>query len=61
MSLWRRAQFAVFAMSDQNKVQSTIASNEKIGDQINTELASYGKTVWPGEEEQAYNRLQKKL
>ena len=29
MSLWRRAQFAVFAMSDQNKVQTTIASNEK--------------------------------
>ncbi|WP_341665615.1 methyl-accepting chemotaxis protein [Vibrio sp.] len=60
MSLWRRAQFAVFAMSDQSKIQSTIASNEKIKEQINTQLAAYGKTVWPGEEEQTFNRLQKK-
>ncbi|NOH64752.1 methyl-accepting chemotaxis protein [Vibrio sp. RE88] len=60
MSLWRRAQFAAFAMSDSAKVQSTISSNENIRQEINKGLSAYGKTVWPGEEEQTFKRLDKK-
>ena len=60
MSLWRRAQFAAFAMSDPAKVQSTISSNENIRQEINKGLSAYGKTVWPGEEEQTFKRLDKK-
>ncbi|MFW7522890.1 methyl-accepting chemotaxis protein [Vibrio ostreicida] len=59
MSLWRRAQFAVFAMSDPSKVQSTLTRNETIRQEISQALNAYGKTVWPGEEQQTFTRLDK--
>lgn len=57
ISYWRRTQFAVFAMTEQSEIQQTIARNERVRQEIETELAAYGKTVWPGEEQQTYNRL----
>ncbi|MBN3492022.1 methyl-accepting chemotaxis protein [Vibrio neptunius] len=60
MSLWRRAQFAAFAMNDAAKIQSTISKNENIRQKINEGLNAYGKTVWPGEEQQTFDRLDKK-
>ncbi len=57
ISYWRRTQFAVFAMSDTNEIRQTITRNESIRREIEASLASYGKSVWPGEEEQTYNRL----
>jgi len=60
MSYWRRTQFAVFAMSDHNKIVSKIKVNEKIREEIGTALNAYGKTVWPGEETEIYNRLMNK-
>ncbi|ASM98746.1 methyl-accepting chemotaxis protein [Vibrio vulnificus] len=57
ISYWRRTQFAVFAMNDENQIRQTITRNESIRREIETELAAYGKSIWPGEEEQTYNRL----
>ena len=60
MSYWRRAQFAVFAMNDHDKVVATIRKNEAIREEIVVALNAYGKTIWPGEETEIYNRLMNK-
>lgn len=60
MSYWRRTQFAVFAMNDAGKIKTTVARNETIREDINKSLKAYGKTVWPGEEEQTYKKLETK-
>jgi len=57
MSYWRRTQFAVLALQDEGEIKQTIVRNEGIRQEINASLAAYGKSVWPGEEEQTFKRL----
>ncbi|WP_299013003.1 methyl-accepting chemotaxis protein [uncultured Photobacterium sp.] len=57
MSYWRRTQFALLAVNDLAEVKQTIQRNERIRQDIQSGLEAYGKTVWPGEEEQTFNRL----
>ncbi|EJL6460365.1 methyl-accepting chemotaxis protein [Vibrio cholerae] len=57
MSYWRRTQFAVLPMKDETQIRKTIERNNRIQAEINDSLVTYGKTVWPGEEEQTFKRL----
>ncbi|KUO24684.1 methyl-accepting chemotaxis protein [Vibrio cholerae] len=57
MSYWRRTQFAVLPMKDEAQIRQTIERNNRIQAEINDSLVAYGKTVWPGEEEQTFKRL----
>ncbi|EGS69631.1 methyl-accepting chemotaxis protein [Vibrio cholerae] len=57
MSYWRRTQFAVLPMKDETQIRQTIERNNRIQAEINDSLVTYGKTVWPGEEEQTFKRL----
>ncbi|HDI3208841.1 TPA: methyl-accepting chemotaxis protein [Vibrio cholerae] len=57
MSYWRRTQFAVLPMKDEAQIRQTIERNNRIQAEINDSLVTYGKTVWPGEEEQTFKRL----
>ncbi|ENM5825536.1 methyl-accepting chemotaxis protein [Vibrio metoecus] len=57
MSYWRRTQFAVLPMKDTAQVKQTIERNNRVQAEINDSLVAYGKTVWPGEEEQTFKRL----
>ncbi|EGR1702306.1 TPA: methyl-accepting chemotaxis protein [Vibrio cholerae] len=57
MSYWRRTQFAVLPMKDETQIRQTIERNNRIQAEINDSLVAYGKTVWPGEEEQTFKRL----
>ncbi|ELR65575.1 Methyl-accepting chemotaxis protein I [Photobacterium marinum] len=57
MSYWRRTQFALLALEDVNEVKQTVQRNEGIRHDIQSGLEAYGKTVWPGEEEQTFKRL----
>ncbi|EEX66535.1 methyl-accepting chemotaxis protein [Vibrio metoecus] len=57
MSYWRRTQFAVLPMKDAAQVKQTIERNNRVQAEINNSLLTYGKTVWPGEEEQTFKRL----
>ncbi|GIA71638.1 TPA: methyl-accepting chemotaxis protein [Vibrio cholerae] len=57
MSYWRRTQFAVLPMKDEAQIRQTIERNNRVQAEINDSLVAYGKTVWPGEEEQTFKRL----
>ncbi|TXY12705.1 methyl-accepting chemotaxis protein [Vibrio mimicus] len=57
MSYWRRTQFAVLPLNDAAQVKQTIERNNRVQAEINDSLIAYGKTVWPGEEEQTFKRL----
>ncbi|HGE6079377.1 TPA: methyl-accepting chemotaxis protein [Vibrio cholerae] len=57
MSYWRRTQFAVLPMKDKAQIRQTIERNNRVQAEINDSLVAYGKTVWPGEEEQTFKRL----
>ncbi|QEO46153.1 methyl-accepting chemotaxis protein [Vibrio tarriae] len=57
MSYWRRTQFAVLPVKDEAQIRQTIERNNRVQAEINDSLAAYGKTVWPGEEEQTFKRL----
>ncbi|ENM3765399.1 methyl-accepting chemotaxis protein [Vibrio cholerae] len=57
MSYWRRTQFAVLPMKDEAQIHQTIERNNRVQAEINDSLVAYGKTVWPGEEEQTFKRL----
>ncbi|EKF9755405.1 methyl-accepting chemotaxis protein [Vibrio cholerae] len=57
MSYWRRTQFAVLPMKDEAQIRQTIERNNRVQAEINDSLMAYGKTVWPGEEEQTFKRL----
>ncbi|EJL8265239.1 methyl-accepting chemotaxis protein [Vibrio cholerae] len=57
MSYWRRTQFAVLPMKDEAQIRQTIERNNRVQSEINDSLVAYGKTVWPGEEEQTFKRL----
>ncbi|ENM5746697.1 methyl-accepting chemotaxis protein [Vibrio mimicus] len=57
MSYWRRTQFAVLPLNDAAQVKQTIQRNNRVQAEINDSLIAYGKTVWPGEEEQTFKRL----
>ncbi len=57
MSHWRRTQFAVLPMKDEAQIRQTIERNNRVQAEINDSLVAYGKTVWPGEEEQTFKRL----
>ncbi len=57
MSYWRRTQFAVLLMNDEAQIRQTIERNNRVQAEINDSLVGYGKTVWPGEEEQTFKRL----
>ncbi|MBU5692028.1 methyl-accepting chemotaxis protein [Vibrio cholerae] len=57
MSYWRRTQFAVLPMKNEAQIRQTIERNNRIQAEINDSLVTYGKTVWPGEEEQTFKRL----
>ncbi|MCW8327802.1 methyl-accepting chemotaxis protein [Photobacterium sp. SDRW27] len=59
MSYWRRTQFAVLAIKDPAEIRQTIQRNERIRQEIQTGLETYGQSVWPGEEEQTFNRMMK--
>lgn len=56
-SYWRRTQFALLPMKDTAQIRQTIERNNRIQVEINESLIAYGKTVWPGEEEQTFKRL----
>lgn len=56
-SYWRRTQFALLPMKDTAQIRQTIERNNRIQAEINESLIAYGKTVWPGEEEQTFKRL----
>lgn len=57
MSYWRRTQFAVLPMKDEAQIRQTIERNNRVQAEINDSLVAYGKTVWPGKEEQTFKRL----
>ncbi|ENM5854740.1 methyl-accepting chemotaxis protein [Vibrio mimicus] len=57
MSYWRRTQFAVLPLNDAAQIKQTIERNNRVQAEINDSLIAYGKTVWPGEEEQTFKRL----
>ncbi|MDE1265213.1 methyl-accepting chemotaxis protein [Vibrio aestuarianus] len=57
MSYWRRTQFSVLLLKDPAEVRQTLNRNEQVRKEIESGLEAYGKTVWPGEEEQAFRRL----
>ncbi len=57
LSRWRRAQFATYTYEDADQIRNKIASNIREREKISKELDSYGETIWPGEEQQTYQRL----
>ncbi|QXC56429.1 methyl-accepting chemotaxis protein [Vibrio mimicus] len=57
MSYWRRTQFAVLPIKDSEQIKQTIERNNRVQSEIDSSLIAYGKTVWPGEEEQTFKRL----
>ncbi|MGU3844861.1 MCP four helix bundle domain-containing protein, partial [Vibrio diabolicus] len=57
LSRWRRAQFATYTYEDADQIRNKIASNIRERENISKELDSYGETIWPGEEQQTYQRL----
>ncbi|MDA0144359.1 methyl-accepting chemotaxis protein [Vibrio sp. RW] len=57
MSLWRRTQFATYTYEDADKIRNKIASNIREREKISQDLHAYGETIWPGEEQQTYQRL----
>ncbi|MGL4830026.1 MAG: methyl-accepting chemotaxis protein [Vibrio sp.] len=57
MSYWRRTQFAVLPIKDSSQIKQTIERNNRVQSEIDSSLIAYGKTVWPGEEEQTFKRL----
>ncbi|WP_282176269.1 methyl-accepting chemotaxis protein [Vibrio nereis] len=59
LSRWRRSQFAAYTFENEDKIKSKIASNIRERNKITQELVSYGKTVWPGKEQQTYQRVMK--
>ncbi|MVD33432.1 methyl-accepting chemotaxis protein, partial [Vibrio cholerae] len=42
---------------DEAQIRQTIERNNRVQAEINDSLVAYGKTVWPGEEEQTFKRL----
>ncbi|MCV5264198.1 MCP four helix bundle domain-containing protein, partial [Escherichia coli] len=42
---------------DADKIRNKIASNIREREKISKELEAYGSTIWPGEEQQTFQRL----
>ncbi|CAM2924133.1 methyl-accepting chemotaxis protein [Vibrio neptunius] len=57
ISRWRRSQFVAYTFENSDKVAEKIASNIQEREQIARKLDAYSKTLWPGEEEQTFNKL----
>lgn len=57
LSRWRRSQFVAFTFEGENKVRNKIASNIRDRERITKAIEAYGATVWPGEEQQTFQRL----
>ncbi|MCR9562308.1 methyl-accepting chemotaxis protein [Vibrio alginolyticus] len=57
LSRWRRAQFAAYTYEDADQVKTKISNNIREREKITRELNAYGETIWPGEEQQTYQRL----
>ncbi|MBY7716029.1 methyl-accepting chemotaxis protein [Vibrio parahaemolyticus] len=57
LSHWRRSQFATYTYTDADKIRNKIASNIREREKISKELEAYGSTIWPGEEQQTFQRL----
>lgn len=57
LSRWRRSQFVAYTLDNADKVNTQITSNIRKRNEIARELEAYGKTVWPGEEEQTFKRI----
>ncbi|EGQ8508180.1 TPA: methyl-accepting chemotaxis protein [Vibrio parahaemolyticus] len=57
LSHWRRSQFATYTYKDADKIRNKIASNIREREKISKELEAYGSTIWPGEEQQTFQRL----
>ncbi|MDA0116813.1 methyl-accepting chemotaxis protein [Vibrio sp. T11.5] len=57
ISRWRRSQFVAYTFENSGKVAEKIASNIQEREQIARKLDAYSKTLWPGEEEQTFNKL----
>ncbi len=57
MSTWRRSQFVAYSFKEEHKIRRKITDNLAERKQIELAIAAYGKTVWPGEEQEAFDRL----
>lgn len=57
MSDWRRSQFFLLTLKDANRIRQEAQKNSLERQAIEAELKAYGKTVWPGEEEQTFNQI----
>ncbi|MDF5441738.1 MCP four helix bundle domain-containing protein, partial [Vibrio parahaemolyticus] len=50
-------QFAAYTYEDADQVKTKISNNIREREKITRELNAYGETIWPGEEQQTYQRL----
>ncbi|MEZ8771142.1 MCP four helix bundle domain-containing protein, partial [Vibrio alginolyticus] len=53
----RSGQFAAFITKEKDDVVKIIEGNKALNKRIESIIKSYGKSVWPGEETEVYNRL----
>ncbi|WP_135445589.1 methyl-accepting chemotaxis protein [Vibrio tasmaniensis] len=53
----RSGQFAAFTTKKKDEVVKIIEGNKALNKRIESIIKSYGKSVWPGEETEVYNRL----
>ncbi|ASG07436.1 methyl-accepting chemotaxis protein [Vibrio anguillarum] len=57
LSYWRRTQFASLLTDDINEVKQRLVTSRQLQQEIDAGLKQYGKSVWPGEEEQTFKSL----
>lgn len=58
LSTYNRLQMSLFLLDTRNQIQQQINKNLTLRNQIERDLAQYGKGVWPGEEQQTFRRLE---